>query len=102
MTRPSCEWVQAMNVTSRNGLFDCQLFDSSWCLLQDLDVEGFEELFKTKAQGPAVDLTLARQKHPQKAPSKVSLLEANRAKNLAITLRKAGQGSEVICRAIHT
>ena len=69
---------------------------------QDLDVEGFEELFKTKAQGPAVDLTLSRQKLPQKAPSKVSLLEANRAKNLAITLRKAGQGSEVICRAIHT
>lgn len=69
---------------------------------QDLDMEGFEELFKTKAQGPAVDLTLSRQKLPQKAPSKVSLLEANRAKNLAITLRKAGQASEVICRAIHT
>uniref|UniRef100_A0AAQ6A7Q0 Formin-like 2b n=1 Tax=Amphiprion ocellaris TaxID=80972 RepID=A0AAQ6A7Q0_AMPOC len=71
-------------------------------LLPDLDVEEFEEMFKTKAQGPAVDLTLSRQKLPQKAPSKVSLLEANRAKNLAITLRKAGQGSEVICRAIHT
>uniref|UniRef100_A0A673AZX3 Formin-like 2b n=1 Tax=Sphaeramia orbicularis TaxID=375764 RepID=A0A673AZX3_9TELE len=70
--------------------------------LKDLDVEVFEELFKTKAQGPAVDLTLSRQKLPQKAPSKVSLLEANRAKNLAITLRKAGQGSEVICRAIQT
>lgn len=70
-------------------------------LSQDLDVEVFEELFKTKAQGPAVDLTLSRQKLPQKGPSKVSLLEANRAKNLAITLRKAGQGSEVICRAIH-
>jgi len=65
-------------------------------------VEEFEELFKTKAQGPAVDLTLSRQKLPQKAPSKVSLLDANRSKNLAITLRKAGQGSEVICRAIHT
>lgn len=48
-----------------------------------------------------MDLTLSRQKLPQKAPSKVSLLEANRAKNLAITLRKAGQGPEVICRAIH-
>lgn len=69
---------------------------------QDLDVEEFEEQFKTKAQGPAVDITLARQKLPQKVPSKVSLLDANRAKNLAITLRKAGQGSEVICHAIHT
>lgn len=94
--------MQAKSATRRHKLFDCQLSESAWCLLQDLDVEGFEELFKTKAQGPAVDLTLARQKHPQKAPSKVSLLEANRAKNLAITLRKAGQGSEVICRAIHT
>uniref|UniRef100_A0A668A305 Formin-like 2b n=1 Tax=Myripristis murdjan TaxID=586833 RepID=A0A668A305_9TELE len=69
---------------------------------QELDVEQFEELFKTKAQGPAVDVTLSRQKAPQKTPSRVSLLEANRAKNLAITLRKAGQGSEVICRAIQT
>uniref|UniRef100_A0A8B9ZHY3 Formin like 3 n=1 Tax=Anas platyrhynchos TaxID=8839 RepID=A0A8B9ZHY3_ANAPL len=34
--------------------------------------------------------------------SKVTLLEANRAKNLAITLRKAGRGTEEICRAIHT
>lgn len=74
----------------------------SLLLPQELDVERFEELFKTKAQGPAVDLTLSRQKLPQKTQSKVSLLEANRAKNLAITLRKAGQGSEVICRAIHT
>lgn len=65
-------------------------------------MEGFEELFKTKAQGPALDLTLSRQKLPQKGPSKISLLEANRAKNLAITLRKAGQGSDIICRAIHT
>lgn len=102
MMRPSCRWVQAKECDQQRQLFDCHLSESAWCLLQDLDVEGFEELFKTKAQGPAVDLTLARQRHPQKAPSKVSLLEANRAKNLAITLRKAGQGSEVICRAIHT
>ncbi|KAG7270178.1 hypothetical protein CRUP_006101 [Coryphaenoides rupestris] len=39
---------------------------------------------------------------PQKGPSRVSLLDANRAKNLAITLRKAGQNSDVICRAIQT
>lgn len=90
----------------RSCFINCLYLPTCFCLhlsvSQDLDVEGFEELFKTKAQGPAVDLTLSRQKLPQKAPSKVSLLEANRAKNLAITLRKAGQGSEVICRAIHT
>uniref|UniRef100_A0A3B4X968 Formin-like 2b n=1 Tax=Seriola lalandi dorsalis TaxID=1841481 RepID=A0A3B4X968_SERLL len=95
---PVLNWV-ALKPSQINGTVFNDIDDEA--ILQDLDVEGFEELFKTKAQGPAVDLTLSRQKLPQKAPSKVSLLEANRAKNLAITLRKAGQGSEVICRAIH-
>uniref|UniRef100_A0A8P4GFY5 Formin-like protein 2 n=1 Tax=Dicentrarchus labrax TaxID=13489 RepID=A0A8P4GFY5_DICLA len=95
---PVLNWV-ALKPSQINGTVFNDIDDES--ILQDLDVEGFEELFKTKAQGPAVDLTLSRQKLPQKGPSKVSLLEANRAKNLAITLRKAGHGSEVICRAIH-
>uniref|UniRef100_A0A3Q0TD78 Formin-like 2b n=1 Tax=Amphilophus citrinellus TaxID=61819 RepID=A0A3Q0TD78_AMPCI len=96
---PVLNWV-ALKPSQINGTIFNDIDDES--ILQDLNVEEFEELFKTKAQGPAVDLTLSRQKLPQKAPSKVSLLEANRAKNLAITLRKAGQGSEVICRAIQT
>uniref|UniRef100_A0A665TRW4 Formin-like 2b n=1 Tax=Echeneis naucrates TaxID=173247 RepID=A0A665TRW4_ECHNA len=95
---PVLNWV-ALKPSQINGTVFNDIDDES--ILQDLDVEEFEEMFKTKAQGPAVDLTLSRQKLPQKAPSKVSLLEANRAKNLAITLRKAGHGSEVICRAIH-
>lgn len=69
---------------------------------QDLDLDKFEELFKTKAQGPALDLICSKSKAAQKAASKVTLLEANRAKNLAITLRKAGRSAEEICRAIHT
>lgn len=69
---------------------------------QDLDLDKFEELFKTKAQGPALDLICSKNKTAQKAASKVTLLEANRAKNLAITLRKAGRTAEEICRAIHT
>ena len=69
--------------------------------LQDLDLERFEELFKTKAQGPALDLLCPKSKGTQRAAAKVTLLEANRAKNLAITLRKAGRGPEEICRAIH-
>ncbi|KAG7217722.1 hypothetical protein INR49_020979 [Caranx melampygus] len=95
---PVLNWV-ALKPSQINGTVFNDIDDES--ILQDLNVEEFEELFKTKAQGPAVDLTLSRQKLPQKTASKVSLLEANRAKNLAITLRKAGQGSEVICRAIH-
>uniref|UniRef100_A0A8C9NM79 Formin like 3 n=1 Tax=Serinus canaria TaxID=9135 RepID=A0A8C9NM79_SERCA len=69
---------------------------------QDLDLERFEELFKTKAQGPALDLVCAKSKAAQKVATKVTLLEANRAKNLAITLRKAGRSADEICRAIHT
>lgn len=72
------------------------------CNWQDLNVDEFEEMFKTKAQGPPVDMTLSKQKAPQKGPSKVSLLEANRAKNLAITLRKAGKSPEEICKAIQS
>ncbi|XP_058472791.1 formin-like protein 2 [Solea solea] len=94
---PVLNWV-ALKPNQINGTVFNDVDDEA--VLQDLDMEGFEELFKTKAQGPALDLTLSRQKLPQKVASKVSLLEANRAKNLAITLRKAGQGSEVICRAI--
>ncbi|XP_068458107.1 formin-like protein 2 isoform X1 [Clinocottus analis] len=96
---PVLNWV-ALKPSQINGTVFNDIDDEA--ILQDLNVEEFEELFKTKAQGPAVDLTLSRQKLPQKAPSKVSLLEANRSKNLAITLRKAGHGPEVTCRAIHT
>jgi hypothetical protein len=63
-------------------------------------VEKFEELFKTKAQGPLVDLSGPKTKVSQKAANKVSLLDANRSKNLAITLRKANKSTEEICKAI--
>ncbi|XP_056156962.1 formin-like protein 2 isoform X2 [Lampris incognitus] len=96
---PVFNWV-ALKPSQINGTVFNDIDDER--ILQELDVEGFEELFKTKAQGPAVDISLSRQKAPQRGPSRVSLLEANRAKNLAITLRKAGQGSDVTCRAIQT
>nr|XP_024002949.1 formin-like protein 3 [Salvelinus alpinus] len=75
---------------------------SSIWAYQDLDVEKFEELFKTKAQGPVVDLSGPKTKVSQKAINKVSLLDANRSKNLAITLRKANKSTEEICKAIQT
>lgn len=83
-------------------VFKCNLI----CLFhpsppQDLNVDEFEEIFKTKAQGPAIDLSSSKQKITQKGSNKVTLLEANRAKNLAITLRKAGKTAEEICKAIH-
>lgn len=62
-------------------------------------MDEFEEMFKTKAQGPAIDLTMSRQVS-HKGPNKVTLLDSNRAKNLAITLRKVGKTPEEICKAI--
>lgn len=62
----------------------------------------FEEQFKTKAQSAPVDLGTLKMKLAHKTPSKVSLMEANRAKNLAITLRKEGLSASDICRAIQT
>lgn len=62
----------------------------------------FAEQFKTKAQAPPTNIGTLKMKVAKKASSKVSLLEPNRAKNLAITLRKAGMSANQICTAIET
>ncbi|XP_006870134.1 PREDICTED: formin-like protein 3 isoform X2 [Chrysochloris asiatica] len=96
---PVFNWT-ALKPNQISGTVFSELDDEK--VLEDLDLDRFEELFKTKAQGPALDLICSKNKTAQKAASKVTLLEANRAKNLAITLRKAGRSAEEICRAIHT
>lgn len=70
--------------------------------LQELNMAEFEEQFKTKAQPPPVAGGTLRVKLSHKSPSKVSLMEPNRAKNLAITLRKEGTPAGDICSAIET
>lgn len=66
-------------------------------------MEMFEEQFKTRAQGNPTDLSnVKKKKVAQKAPSKTSLIDANKAKNLAITLRKGGMNPSKICTAIET
>jgi hypothetical protein len=82
-------------------LLRIQIFSLEVCFQpQDLNVDEFEEMFKTKAQGPAIDLAVSKTKIIQKGPNKVALLDANRAKNMAITLRKVGKAPEEICKAI--
>ncbi|MGH0143302.1 UNVERIFIED_CONTAM: hypothetical protein FKN15_033194 [Acipenser sinensis] len=93
---PVFNWV-ALKPNQINGTVFNEIDDEK--ILEDLNVDEFEEMFKTKAQGPAVDVTSTKLVI-QKGPNKVTLLEANRAKNLAITLRKAGKTSEEICKAI--
>uniref|UniRef100_A0A8C3ITV1 Formin like 2 n=1 Tax=Chrysemys picta bellii TaxID=8478 RepID=A0A8C3ITV1_CHRPI len=94
---PVFNWV-ALKPNQINGTVFNEIDDER--ILEDLNVDEFEEIFKTKAQGPAIDLTSSKQKITQKGSNKVTLLEANRAKNLAITLRKAGKTADEICKAI--
>uniref|UniRef100_A0A3B4GY05 FH2 domain-containing protein n=1 Tax=Pundamilia nyererei TaxID=303518 RepID=A0A3B4GY05_9CICH len=71
-------------------------------ILEELNMAAFEEQFKTKAQSTPVDLGTLKKKMAHKSPSKVSLMEPNRAKNLAITLRKEGMAASDICCVIET
>ncbi|XP_077184582.1 formin-like protein 3 isoform X4 [Paroedura picta] len=96
---PVFNWT-ALKPNQISGTVFSELDDEK--ILEDLDLDKFEELFKTKAQGPAIDLLCSKNKASHKAVNRVTLLEANRAKNLAITLRKAGRTTEEICKAIHT
>lgn len=94
---PVFNWV-ALKPNQINGTVFNEIDDER--ILEDLNVDEFEEMFKTKAQGPPIDLNMSKQKVIQKGPNKVTLLDSNRAKNLAITLRKVGKTPEEICRAI--
>ncbi|MED6241377.1 hypothetical protein ATANTOWER_012115, partial [Ataeniobius toweri] len=71
-------------------------------ILVELNMEMFEEQFKTRAQGNPADLSKVKKKVTQKAPTKTSLIDGNKAKNLAITLRKGGKSPSAICTAIET
>uniref|UniRef100_A0A7N6B076 Formin-like 2a n=1 Tax=Anabas testudineus TaxID=64144 RepID=A0A7N6B076_ANATE len=94
---PVFNWV-ALKPNQINGTVFNEIDDER--ILEDLNVDEFEEMFKTKAQGPSIDLNVNKQKVIQKVPNKVTLLDSNRAKNLAITLRKVGKTPEEICKAI--
>ncbi|XP_025063122.1 formin-like protein 1 isoform X2 [Alligator sinensis] len=96
---PIFNWV-ALKPNQINGTVFNDLNDEK--ILEELDMNDFEEHFKTKAQGPSLDIGTLKTKATQKAPSKVTLIESNRAKNLAITLRKGGFSIDSICKAIQT
>ncbi|XP_020653646.3 formin-like protein 1 isoform X6 [Pogona vitticeps] len=96
---PIFNWV-ALKPNQINGTVFNELNDEK--ILQELDMNDFEEQFKTRAQGPAREISTLKAKVAQKAPSKVTLIECNRAKNLAITLRKGGLTIDSICKAIQT
>uniref|UniRef100_A0A8D0DG81 Formin-like 3 n=1 Tax=Sander lucioperca TaxID=283035 RepID=A0A8D0DG81_SANLU len=94
---PVFNWT-ALKPNQINGTVFNEIDDER--VLEELDLERFEELFKTRSQGPVMDLSCTKSKVAQKTVNKVTLLDANRSKNLAITLRKANKTTEEICKAI--
>uniref|UniRef100_A0A8C6KKD8 Formin like 1 n=1 Tax=Nothobranchius furzeri TaxID=105023 RepID=A0A8C6KKD8_NOTFU len=94
---PLLNW-QALKPNQVSGTVFNELDDEQ--VLGELNMEMFEEHFKTRAQGNSADLCKVKKKMSQKAPTKTSLIDANKAKNLAITLRKGGMSPSAICTAI--
>lgn len=110
----NCKKKKAIQTKYRMPLFNWQALKSNQVagtifsevdderILEELNMAAFEEQFKTKAQSTPVDLGTLKKKMAHKSPSKVSLMEPNRAKNLAITLRKEGMAASDICCVIET
>ncbi|XP_043082984.1 formin-like protein 1 [Puntigrus tetrazona] len=96
---PLLNW-QALMEEQVAGTVFTELDDES--VLGELNMDVFEELFKTKAQSAPVDVGTLKVKVAHKASSKITLLEPNKAKNLAITLRKGGMSTAQICTAIQS
>ncbi|XP_069004810.1 formin-like protein 1 [Embiotoca jacksoni] len=94
---PLLNW-QALKPNQVTGTVFNELDDEQ--VLGDLNMEMFEEQFKTRAQGNPTDLSKVKKKTVQKTPSKTSLIDSNKAKNLAITLRKGRMNPSDICTAI--
>lgn len=96
---PLLNW-QALKPNQVSGTVFSELDDEQ--VLEELNMDLFAEQFKTKAQGPPADLSTLKVKVSKQTSSKVALMEANKAKNLAITLRKGGMSPGDICAAIET
>uniref|UniRef100_A0AAY3ZUL7 Formin-like 1a n=1 Tax=Denticeps clupeoides TaxID=299321 RepID=A0AAY3ZUL7_9TELE len=96
---PLFNW-QALKAEQVAGTVFTELDDEH--ILRELNMDSFEEKFKTKAQSAPTGLGTLKMRTAQRAPSKVALMEPNRAKNLAITLRKGGMSASDICTAIET
>ncbi|XP_034076320.1 formin-like protein 1 [Gymnodraco acuticeps] len=94
---PLLNW-QALKPNQVTGTVFNELDDEQ--VLEELNMDIFEEHFKTRAQGNPADIATIKKKVVQKAPSKTSLIDGNKAKNLAITLRKGGINATGICTAI--
>lgn len=100
---PNLNWI-ALKPQQVKGTIFCELDDEK--LLKVIDFETFEELFKT---GPSVGSTRANSKVESpnaikklmKKNENLTILDAQRQRNLAISRRKIEMGITQITRAIN-
>lgn len=71
-------------------------------VLAAVDMSHFEELFKTRAQDSEADRERMEKLMRIQARRGTTLIDTNRARNLAITLRKIGLDTESICKAVYS
>ena len=91
---------QALKPTQVAGTIFNDLDDES--VLAAVDMSHFEELFKTRAQDSEADRERMERLARLQARRGTTLIDTNRARNLAITLRKIGLDTESICKAVYS
>lgn len=95
---PVLNW-KALKPSQIQGTIFNELDDEQ--ILNEIDMTPFEEIFKTRAQDTEADKILRQKLADAKAKRGTSLIDTNRARNLAITLRKIGLTTDEICRAVY-
>uniref|UniRef100_A0A8C4QD72 Formin-like 1a n=1 Tax=Eptatretus burgeri TaxID=7764 RepID=A0A8C4QD72_EPTBU len=90
-------WV-TLNSTQIKGTVFNDIDDE--IVLKELDMDKFEEMFKTRAQAPPRESKDHKSSGKARGPARASLIDPNRAKNMAIMLRRAGQPADDIVAAI--
>uniref|UniRef100_A0A8C7ZZF5 Formin like 1 n=1 Tax=Oryzias sinensis TaxID=183150 RepID=A0A8C7ZZF5_9TELE len=96
---PLLNWKPLQSYQVEGTIFS-ELDDTS--VLKTLDMSTFEDQFKTKAQASTVDLGTLKTKASPRPSIKMSVVNLNRSKNLAITLRQEDKDASEICHAIQT
>lgn len=96
---PVLNW-KALKPNQVAGTVFTELDDDA--VLNELDMNAFEELFKTRAQDTEADKLRMKKIAEAQQKRGTSLIDVNRARNLSITLRKIGLSTDEICRAVYS
>nr|XP_018668129.1 formin-like protein 2 isoform X1 [Ciona intestinalis] len=96
---PVLNW-SALRPNQVAGTIFNELDDDS--VLNEINMNEFEEMFKTRAQDTEADRMRMQKIVEAQQKRGTSLIDVNRARNLAITLRKIGLSTDDICRSVYS